>query len=247
MIQIWLTLSTVVFMIAAPAPDHRAPIKWDRAAVDIQVLDDAAVGGALPLPYTEPHLAADPRDPDHLLVASIVGFTRSSDRSRWGCAMMLSRDGGRSWSERRFDLGRCADPWLALDGEDAWFASLHDFREGGHGLGVYRSTDGGNSWDPEPVIVGRGHDHPTIVSADRGGVYVVANYLSQGRSFVSIFPLEVTGLPQQRFLQPTPAVANTLEPVRTKDGSVVVLLSEFSRFVNGRQERIEPARARTPN
>jgi hypothetical protein len=81
-----------------------------------------------------------------------------------------------------------------------------------------------------------------MVFDDRGGVYVIANYLSRRRSFVSVFPLDVSGLPQRRFLQATPAVANTLEPVVTRDGEVVVLLSEFSRFVNGRQERIEPSR-----
>lgn len=234
------TVACIAMAFAAPKGPGHPPEPGLRP--DIEVEDDVLVGGRLPLPYTEPHLAADPDDPDHLLVAAIVGFTREPDRRSWRCATMLSRDGGRSWDERRLNLGRCADPWLILEGDHAWFSSLHDLGEGSRALAVHRSMDGGATWDANPVFIGRGHDHPSMVSNPGGGVYVVANYLSRRVSSVSLFPLDVPGLPAERLLERTDAVANTLEPVITREGTVVVPFAEFSRFVQARQERIEPPR-----
>lgn len=234
-------LLATLLLVAAPF-GARSWGAWHtpHTAVTVRVEDDVPVGGRLSLAYTEPHLAADPHDPDHLVVASIVGFTRAPSHGTWTCAIMLSRDGGSSWSERRLELERCADPWLALDGENAWFASLHDLKQGGHGLAVYRSRDGGGSWDPNPLVAQRGHDHPTLVRAPGGGVYVVSAYLSRGVSNVSIIPLEVPGLSSDRVNYPLPETSNTTESVVTDDGVLLVPFAGFARSVGGRQQRIDP-------
>lgn len=103
---------------------------------------DVLISGAEDYPHIEPHLAVDPTDPGHLLVAAMVlpdpeaGFT---------IRIYRSEDGGATWSSGPLVsevTGRQAsgvDPWLAFDDEGAlFFAMLPGW--------VWRSGDAGASW-----------------------------------------------------------------------------------------------------
>lgn len=132
----------------------------------LTVVSDVLVGRPGPLPYTEPHLAVHPDDPDRLLAVAIVGYSRSAGRAPWDCALMRSDDGGRSWVEERLGIGRCADPWVILTGDTAWVAALGDATSvgGSRGVALLRSPDGGGSWEPlDPDVACR---HP---DGHRGG------------------------------------------------------------------------------
>lgn len=177
-------------------------VGWPGPALDIGVEDDGEVGGDLSVPYTEPHLAANPGDPGHLVAGSIVGFTRARENRSWRCAVMLSPDGGKSWEERLLPLGRCADPWVSLEGDNAWLATLHDLEGAGHGLAVHRSSDGGGSWGGQPVVVGQGHDHPTWFGTSVAVSTWFPPNLARRTSHVSVVALG--GLPHRQLLLALP-------------------------------------------
>jgi hypothetical protein len=123
-------------------------------------------------PLVEPHLAVHPANPNHLLGVTIVSDASAADLVARGgdtqfCASFLSLDGGRTWTRHDFAISRCYDPWVAItrDGHAVFAAlgahkALTEQKEGG--LVVFRSSDGGRTWDPTPVGFGAGHDHPTI-------------------------------------------------------------------------------------
>ena len=106
-------------------------------------------------PLFEPHLAASPNDPRHLLGAAILADGTEAFSSSQSCVSIVTFDAGRSWTPHTFDLQNCGDP--------------------GHRLFLYRSSDGGRTWTDQPIDFGPGQDHQTIVagpteSADRGAV-----------------------------------------------------------------------------
>jgi BNR/Asp-box repeat len=132
-------------------------------------------------PLVEPHLAADPRDPSHLVAAAIAGWTSRTGLAT--CASFVSRDGGITWKSHDLNIRECTDPWVAIapDGHVALVAlGKHDaVADPNHmGLLFLRSSDGGDTWQP-PTSLGAAHDHPTIAidgsSPSRAGwLYVVS-------------------------------------------------------------------------
>lgn len=97
-----------------------------------------------PFPLVETYLAANPSEPGHLL-ASAMGT--SAERS----IVLGSRDGGESWDWLRGPEGAVfpgGDPMLTFDeGGRAYFSTIAPE------VHVWRSGDGGRSWEP-PVVVG---------------------------------------------------------------------------------------------
>ena len=112
---------------------------------------------------TEPYLAVDPEDPDHLL----AGWqeNRFTDGGARALGYAVSTDGGRTWTEGRLpglttvDGGpwpRASDPWPAFGPNGrAYYASLLVTEIGSdNGVGVSVSEDGGLTWS-DPVEVFR--------------------------------------------------------------------------------------------
>jgi hypothetical protein len=107
---------------------------------------------------TEPHIAADPTDPDHL-VMGVIDFNLPS------IATYVSFDGGESWSGPhqpryfREDFAVGGDPVIAFDRQGNVYASLlsigiEEFRIGSllsaslvSSVVVAKSTDGGLTWE----------------------------------------------------------------------------------------------------
>src|SRR5690349_6055095 len=68
-------------------------------------------------PLTEPQIAADPKNPNHLLGAAIVASTPSPGAAAEDCAAFVSFDGGKTWSKHEFGVRECVDPWSTISAE----------------------------------------------------------------------------------------------------------------------------------
>ena len=87
----------------------------------------------------EPNLAADFRNPNHLLGVSIVASTPSPWAATQDCAAFVTFDGGKTWSSHKFGIQVCGDPWVTIGADGtAYFIAL-----GNNGLVAFRSPDGG--------------------------------------------------------------------------------------------------------
>jgi hypothetical protein len=139
------------------------------------------------LPHVEPVIAVNPRDPRHLVAASIVVRNPKSNRfnDSWIVQVMVSTDGGASWTRRRLpglDDTFSGDPWLAWAEDGTLYLSCLARLEDATGRAsqaawLFRSVDGGHTWsEPEPVPFahGRHADHPVLRAVPGGGVHVFA-------------------------------------------------------------------------
>jgi hypothetical protein len=208
------------------------------------------------LPTTEPHLAADPKDGNHLVAAAIV--VKARDLSAFDCAAFVSFDGGGAWTRHDFSFSECADPWVAI-GEDGTvlLTVLAGHQDAGPpDLLVFRSQDGGRTW-LGPLSLGTGHDHETIAvdrsrGPHRGSFYVtsqtdaeeggiggkgrsvafVARSSDGGRSFPSPARLFVSNLS-----------LNTHTAVVLSDGTVVVSYQDYARQTDQGQFWLERERS----
>jgi hypothetical protein len=137
----------------------------------------------------EPHLAVDPSTPSHFVAAAIVSTsdTGSFDArmARQTCSAFTSYDGGVTWSRHDFSTTWCFDPWVVIMPDGAVVVSMVGMhsslpQQGRAGLLVFRSADGGRTWDDHPVGLGRSHDHPTMSldwhsATKQGWLYVVSH------------------------------------------------------------------------
>jgi hypothetical protein len=138
-------------------------------------------------PHVEPFVVSDPKDPRHLLAASIA-YTKADGTST--CVVFTSFDGGQRWTRTQLptldSMERAVDPWTAFGPDSrAYFCCLTSVREGAKehdAILVYVSVDGGRTWSKPlrlPLGDGGSYDHPTITvdrtgSAFSGRVYVSA-------------------------------------------------------------------------
>src|SRR5919202_1651170 len=96
-------------------------------------------------------LGIDPRDPNTVYVAALGhAWGRNEERG-----VFRTRDGGRSWERVLYKSDRAGSPDVALDPANprVLFASLwqaqrypYALHSGGEDSGLWRSTDGGDSW-----------------------------------------------------------------------------------------------------
>lgn len=142
-----------------------------------------------PQRFFEPHLAVDPEDSRHLLAGVVLSWSEDplvEARARTRCAAFTSRDEGTTWTRHDFDVVNCADPQVALlpNGE-AVFVALAELPnvqpKDNAWLLLFRSEDGGTTWQREPTVIGRPHDHPAITvdlsaTARRGWLYLSSHY-----------------------------------------------------------------------
>lgn len=97
-------------------------------------------------------IVVDPQDPDHVLVAAVgQAWTPNPQRG-----VFLTTDGGRTWKRTLFvnDTTGAADLVMQPGNPRVLFAAMWQVRrfpwelvDGGPGSGLYRSTDGGASWE----------------------------------------------------------------------------------------------------
>jgi BNR repeat protein len=178
-----------------PTGAHAQAIRVNQSEVVISV----------PTPglLVEPHLAVHPSNPDHLLGAVMITDTNGTFQerdTRLTCAAVFSLDGGKTWTRHDFPLTPCYDPWLAItpDGR-AVFTALGAHQalanQGPRGLVVFRSPDGGRTWNDQPLGLGVRHDHPTSVvdlssGARRGWLFLISEqgvFLDDGKRRSGIY------------------------------------------------------------
>ena len=187
-------------------------------------------------PLTEPYLAVNPDDGNHLVAVSIV--VTAPDLTSRDCAAFASFDGGLRWTRTDLELdSTCGDPWIAFAPDGTVLVTLLSDE-----VFVFRSTDGGLSWSDVPVSFGSSHDHETMVVAPgevsgSGTVYLVSRQTAErpdtGRRLNSVFVTRSTdnGLtfddPTRLF--PLGLSFNTMTPVVLTDGTLVVPFSDYLR------------------
>ncbi len=98
------------------------------------------------------HIAVDPRNPDRLLVA-VAGHPYGPNEER---GVYLSTDGGKNFQKTLFrdENTGAADVEIDPSNPETVYAALWEAREGpwengswnGTGGGIFKSTDGGNTW-----------------------------------------------------------------------------------------------------
>jgi hypothetical protein len=218
-----------------------SPPSGDALAQRVRVVSDVLVDATPDLPVEEPHLAIDPRDPNHLLAAAIIGAPAGKQIADQHCAAFSSKDGGAHWTRHDFPIIECYDPWVAfLPDGTALFSSLGRDRAlagDGNGMLVYRSPDGGATWIPRPAGLSWGWDHPMLAvdnSTPRhsGWVYLVSSRdQKKNGSYVVAVARSLDGgksFDQPRIIAPEGRVVKAESPVVLSDGTLVVSYVEIA-------------------
>jgi len=181
--------------------------------------------------HNEVILAANPKNPNHLLAASMVW---NQEKSNYNVVTYVSFDGGLTWNpgiELNEEEGANSDPAVAIGCEGtAYLASLSVIQTKTHVVKTYlhRSKDGGKKWIPGTVLGPRDREYLIVdcaVSRKTGGLYM---YSAGGKILYS----EDEG---QTFLEARlPSGANRRllgsgTAVILSDGSFVVTYPEIPR------------------
>src|SRR5262249_16522113 len=188
----------------------------------------------------EPNLAADFRNPNHLLGVSIVASTPSPWAATQDCAAFVTFDGGKTWSSHKFGIQVYGDPWVTIGADGtAYFIAL-----GNNGLLAFRSPDGGKTWTDAPVSFGKGHDHAAIVADETNGrfggtVYVISNRGQRSKENKPRWPVFVARsldkgktFQEPVYVTPSNLNLNSDNAVILSDGMLVVPFVDFQRNVD---------------
>jgi hypothetical protein len=210
------------------AKRHRAPLAVGLALTVLAACGSRATNVSSPVPATtninqppqlvqvshdqysaheEPAVAANPKDPNNLLAASMVyqGTAR-------GVATYASFDGGRTWRDNGLlpgsTLDGAGDVTLTFDHAGVGYVSAI-VRIPVQSSDVWRTDDGGRHFDPPVVALPRDVDHPGV-AADP----------SPGSSDLYVAGIVSVGSPNGglRFTRSTDG-GRTFEPARSIDPS----------------------------
>ncbi len=193
-------------------------------------------------PFDEPSLAVDPRDDKRWVAVAIVrgsALTFPDVLKDQTCASFVSADGGNTWNRHEFPVTGCADPWVVFTGEGHVIVSMVAASpvlpgQGSNGLLVFRSEDGGRTWDDTPVGLGPSHDHPVMAidlheSSHRGWMYISSHRSTRADDGVRRYGPWIVRTRDggKSFDDPVTVIPNNLHnfaemPVVLSDGTVIV-------------------------
>lgn len=234
-----VAIVTAAFAVLASALPDDAPaqeVEYD-VGEDILVADPG--DGRVLL---EPHLAAHPSDPGHLVAVAWdhpAGGPAPADEH---CATFHSSDGGRGWERRELTSVGCGDPWVSVSSAGTavltalgTHASLADTT---NNLVAFFSGDAGVTWHDVPQGLGRLHDSPRSVAAPDGTIYLTSGQgwrPGAGRPRFTVFVgrvrpgrLHVDVLPR---VVPSNLNLNADGLAVLSDGTLVVTYYDFQRPV----------------
>ena len=204
-------------------------------------------------PLVEPHLAIHPTNPRHLLGAAIIGDPTNIRGERpygQSCASFVSLDDGQTWDRHDFPLTHCFDPWVAItpDGH-AVFTALAGHASLPHqspsGLVVFHSADAGLTWDEDPIGLGSGHDHQTVVvdstsTEHEGWLYIVSSRsirADDGKRRYTVFVVRSRDGGQSfdppTTIQPANLYIKAETPTVLSDGSLIVSFVDAAQINDG--------------
>ncbi len=143
------------------------------------------------LSYSEPHIAIDPLDSNHLVAGSKM--YQNLEAYRFKIGTFVSFDGGRSWTDNghlpgypaqtgsEADYYITSDVWTAFDDEGNAYAMVLDnpansATGAGWGMSLHKSTDGGRTWSG-PIPIHRNSDPVSnLLFLDDKNTLAVDNY-----------------------------------------------------------------------
>ena len=149
--------------LASAAPTSPVPVQF---APDIELSADKPAT----LYHIEPTIAADPRDPNHL----VAGFFGPPDQATVPkCFAEVTFDAGATWipagtAPLASEFDDCADPSMAADLSGTFYYAYGTFRGTPQGyfttldIRVARSTDGGRSFPESSTAVAGGPRADTV-------------------------------------------------------------------------------------
>lgn len=191
----------------------------------------------------EPVVAADPNEPNRLIVAAIG--LRRPHASDWQDHQTIlvyeSGDGGRSWSPRKMaplpDSWTAGDPWLAwIKPDDLILSAIAGKSITRRGdpparARLFHSRDGGINWDwggQTPFPASSAEDHPVLAArwADyQASAYVVATHATsraEGVDAVQIGMSDLVGASPVTPLRPVVGQVNLGGAVVHPGGDLIV-------------------------
>ena len=249
---------------------------WSLALLPLTVVHSSAlrqgssvsiVGRAIPSadmsnsPHVEPRLAIDPKNPQHLLIGAML-FRRDGGGDS-ECTPLVSFDAGATWRRgalpKREGVTGGGDPWVVFDSSGTAFLScLHGARtetgERTSGVGVYRSADGGITWNGPTMLPGRAYDRPVLVVARNSGSSLLHVVASQGarRDFGAANPISISTSTDggHTFGEPVQVLFNNLNNnVRSAlvlpDGTLVAVFYDIGSLDGRKLEQFANADAQT--
>lgn len=248
----------LLLLWAAPVCSHAQ----EHALVTVQVGSRTLVSADMPRTHhTEPHLAIDPTNPDHLL--GVVAVLPDSGRHRVDA--FVSFDGGKVW-DRKVLPGiadtETLDPWAAFgaDGLPVVTVLIDDHEKmnpsgrSPAGIAVFRSRDGGRNWlgpSMAPYGLGSSYDQQKVGADHSQGPYrgrlYVAGFHWGPRTRPGNLPTSSLGIISthnaRTFRGPDEINANNLhktsvQPVVLSDGTLVLLYREWG-VVSDNYERTD--------
>ncbi len=171
----------------------------------------------------ENHLTFDPNNPDHLLISGM--FVNAEDPDEYGDFSILSEDNGKSWKYLKvFDVAQGADPWCAITSKGTAICTVLGLEK----LYVYRSEDGGKSWQDKALDLGKYHDHQTIaVDFERNVIYLVS--IKGNKIYVNKSEDDGLTFPSPTSFHFSNLGSNTMTPVVLSDGTLLVSFTNFNR------------------
>ena len=191
---------------------------------------DLWIGAGGPYPHVETHIAAHPADPKRLLAGAIaLGDTQASTR------VFGSADGGSTWWRGALpeQVSMTADPMVAFTPRGTaiyvelgtvWLPNGRPTSS----VFVWRSEDGGRTWQKPVVLADELYDHPWIAVAPDGRIYI--SVVWGGDSSVGVFRSEDDG---RTFTGPVRVAAggelnaNISTPLVLSDGTLLFTWFEF--------------------
>lgn len=216
------------------------------------------------VPHIEPYIAAHPTDSNSL----IISVSQSVKYKGIIAKAYFTTDGGKIWAAAPLprmqqtitegNLRFALDNWVAYSADGtAYYSSLLSLRSQPESpIWIYRSGDGGRTWQEPAVIPGRALDRPSIVATGRGTdkrLYIAS--LADGRdSLVVANRIETSGIAVFRsddgglsfkasaFIAPDNLGHNAMNPLVLPDGSLLV---SYIDFPNEQNQRLSSSRVYT--
>ena len=135
------------------------------------------------LPLVEPHLAVNPKNGNHMVVAAIAFDSAATSENRTHTVVFATKDNGKSWKQTDLKMTVGFDPWVAIrDDNHVGLVALAGYGGGHrHGFVYYFSTDGGFTWSStDTVSFGSSHDHPTMITdPNTNRLYILSNLVKR--------------------------------------------------------------------